>query len=60
MTVDEIIDLAVALFAEAEGNGDTQLANDAAGIALDLVAEVRYAMRLFEQVAPPPLEQADA
>jgi hypothetical protein len=60
MTVDEIIELAVALFAEAEGNGDTETAKRAAGIALDLAAEVRYAMRLFEQTYPPELEQADA
>jgi hypothetical protein len=52
MTVDEIIDLAIALFAEAEGNGDSETANAAAGIALDLAAEVRYAMRLFERVEP--------
>jgi hypothetical protein len=52
MTVDELIDLAVVLFAEAEGNGDRETAAAAAGIALDLSAEVRYAMRLFERDEP--------
>jgi hypothetical protein len=57
MTVDEIIDLAIALFAEAECNGDRETAAAAAGIALDLAAEVRYAMRLFERDEP---AEADA
>jgi hypothetical protein len=38
------VTLAVALFADALARGDLQLANDAAGIALDLTAQVRYAM----------------
>jgi hypothetical protein len=48
MTVDELIDLAVALFADALDRGDVQLANDAAGIALDLTAQVRYAVALLQ------------
>ena len=43
MTTDQLIDLAVSLFADALARGDVQLANDAAGIALDLTAQVRYA-----------------
>ena len=53
MTTDDIIDLSVALFADALARGDVQLANDAAGIALDLTAQVRYAVSLL-QVAEAP------
>ena len=53
MTTDELIDLAVALFADAAARGNIQLANDAAGIALDLTAQVRYAVSLLEVVEAP-------
>jgi hypothetical protein len=53
MTTDQLIDLAVALFADALDRGDVQLANDAAGIALDLTAQVRYAVSLLEAAEAP-------
>lgn len=48
MTVDELIDLATDLFADALARGDEHLANAAAGIALDLTAQVRYALALLQ------------
>jgi hypothetical protein len=53
MTTSEIIDLAAALFVDAWARGDVQLANDAAGIALDLTAQVRYAVSLLEAAEAP-------
>lgn len=53
ITTDQLIDLAVALFADASARGDVQLANDAAGIALDLTAQVRFAVSLLEAAEAP-------
>jgi hypothetical protein len=53
MTTDELVDLAVALFADATVRGDIQTANAAAGIALDLTAQVRYAVSLLEAAEAP-------
>jgi hypothetical protein len=41
------------LFVDAWARGDVQLANDAAGIALDLTAQVRYAVSLLEAAEAP-------
>ena len=53
LTTDELVDLAVALFADATVRGDIETANAAAGIALDLTAQVRYAMGLLEGAGTP-------
>lgn len=48
MTVEELIDRAIGLFGDALSEGNEELANAAAGIALDLACQVRYAEALLE------------
>ena len=48
MTVDELIDRAIGLFGAALSEGNEELANAAAGIALDLAAMTRYAHAVLE------------
>jgi hypothetical protein len=54
MTVDELVDLAAALFVDALARGDDETAGAAASICFDLTAEVAWAMDLLEGAGGDP------
>jgi len=49
MTLDEIVDLAAALYVDALARGDDETAGAAASICFDLTAEVAWALNLLDK-----------